>query len=333
MFILTIKCKYAKLNDRILNMADVATLENQEIKVRIPYHDPPKDLFDPADQLKSIAGDDGNKRYIYSYVSDHGGEARVHKGWDTRLGIPVAIKFKIDPEPKLLIKEAEIISKIDHPNIIKVLDLVPTKEENVWAYIMRYVDQPTLIDLIKKDNNKPNLTLASKVANGIGSAIDYMHKLDITHGDIKPENIFIRKNMDPILADFGGSSSKEFPQDERISVSQGYTAPEIIGKNEIPSIESDTYSLGVVLFKTITGHKPYESRGQNSADNSVMMAFRALTDNYRSEFLDNLPGPVSQKLKDFFSKALNNNKEERFKNGAELAKAFDQAIRYANVVI
>lgn len=160
------------------------------------------------------------------------------------------------------IKEARNISKLNHPNIIKVLDVF---EENGTAYyVMEYIEGGSLSDLI---NKKGSLSEAETLnyTRQIASALQYIHANNMNHLDVKPGNVLLRKNGDVVLIDFGMSKNYdkmgEATTSSPIGVSIGYAPIEQsrVGGLGMFSPATDIYSLGATMFKMITGQTPPEA--------------------------------------------------------------------------
>jgi len=164
-----------------------------------------------------------------------------------------------------LVKEAIILSKLNHPNIIRVIEIF---EENNTAYmVMEFVEGNSLLDKLNEQGTIP-VCQSIDYTSQIGVALSYVHTQNILHLDVKPSNILIRKKDDrALLIDFG-VSKRYSPEHKETSMtpvgrSKGYAPPEqYIDKGTAlfaPSL--DVYSLGATLYHCITGvipPEPYE---------------------------------------------------------------------------
>ena len=157
-------------------------------------------------------------------------------------------------------KEAKNIAKLDHPNIIKIHDSF--EENNTAYYVMDYIEGENLSENLKKNGPLPTRTAISYI-NKIGDALAYIHSHNMTHFDVKPANIIIRKkDSNPILIDFG--FSKQFNNNSEATstllqgVSQGFSAIEMYSPGAIESFspQTDIYSLGATLLFLLTGKIP-----------------------------------------------------------------------------
>ena len=206
------------------------------------------------------------------------------------------------------IKEAKNISKLNHPHIIKVLDVF---EENGTAYyVMEYIGGGSLSDLIEK---KGTLTEEEtlKYTRQIASALQYIHSLNMNHLDVKPGNVLLRQNGDVVLIDFGMSKNYDVAGDQTtsspIGVSVGYAPIEQsrVGGLGTFSPATDIYSLGATMFKMLMGQTPPEAT--------------AVFD----EGLPDLPAEVSDTTKKVIEKAMQPRRKERYQTIEEFLTALN----------
>ena len=156
------------------------------------------------------------------------------------------------------IEEAQILARLDHPNIVRVTDIF---EENNSAYIvMPFIKGQTLQQLVEQEKRLDYETVVNYIAQ-LSEAIDYIHKRDILHRDIKPDNIIITSEKKAILIDFG--SAREFIHDktqQHTSIyTQGYAPLEQYSANSKKGSYSDIYSLGATFYFALTGQKPMDA--------------------------------------------------------------------------
>ena len=160
-------------------------------------------------------------------------------------------------------KEAAILLKLEHPNIVNVSEVF---EENNTAYmIMEYVDGKNLKDLIGKENQY-QLEDALKIIKQVGNALHYIHSHNIIHLDIKPANILIDEAGNAKLIDFGIAKqySDANPETQAATVatfSKGYSPIEqyAVNRKEKYGPHTDVYALGATCYHCLTGEVPIES--------------------------------------------------------------------------
>ena len=159
-------------------------------------------------------------------------------------------------------REAQNLSKLSHPNIVKVLESF--EANNTVYYAMEYIDGGSLNDMIERRNGLPEAEALDYVRQ-IGGALSYMHAHKMLHLDLKPANIMLRNGIG-ILIDFG--LSKQY-DDNGIPESSttigggtpGYAPIEQMRYKEgkdLP-VTMDVYALGATLFKMLTGKRPPEA--------------------------------------------------------------------------
>ena len=160
-------------------------------------------------------------------------------------------------------KEAENLSKLDHPNIVKVLDVFD--ENNTTYYVMQYIDGKTLDDYISQHNGiKDNKAIS--IIKEIGTAVQYMHSNKMLHLDLKPKNVMMDKEEKIYLIDFGLSKQYDSKGEPESSTkvgagTPGYAPIEQANYREGKGfpVTMDVYALGGTMFKMLTGIRPPEA--------------------------------------------------------------------------
>jgi serine/threonine protein kinase/Tol biopolymer transport system component len=158
--------------------------------------------------------------------------------------------------------ERQILANLDHPNIARLLDGGAT-DEGVPYFVMELVEgQP--IDKYC-DSHKLGIPARLKIFLQVCSALQYAHQHQIIHRDIKPSNILVTAEGVPKLLDFGiakildstvRAGEARTTQTSFRAFTPEYASPEQI-KAEPIGTASDVYSLGVLLYELLTGHRPY----------------------------------------------------------------------------
>src|SRR5262245_56119126 len=196
----------------------------------------------------------------------------VYLAEDTKLGRRVAIKF-IPPQStadeqakKRLIREARAAAQLDHPNICSVYEV--SEEDGHSFIVMQYVEGETLARRISRQPLEPQaaLDLAIQVVDALGEA----HSHGIVHRDIKPQNIMLTSRGQAKVMDFGlarvmrqKSSIETEAATESLISEPGmvlgtvpYMSPEQV-RGEALDARSDIFSLGCVLYESLTGRGPF----------------------------------------------------------------------------
>ena len=163
-------------------------------------------------------------------------------------------------------KEIEIQSKIDHPNIVKLLYV---KETDIsYDLIMEYAPGGNLFHFIRK-NKGLDETKSFSLFIQIVNAIYFLHENDLIHRDIKPENILIFENNVVKLCDFGWCVKLNGQQRETFCGTTEYMSPELVNRSGYGK-EIDIWSLGVLLYEMIHGYSPFRPNKPNFNEKDVM---------------------------------------------------------------
>ena len=168
-----------------------------------------------------------------------------------------------DKYKKKFAREAENLSKLHHPNIVKVLEYFETN--NTVYYAMEYVEGGNLDAYIAQHNGLPEAECV-KYAQQIGSALSYMHAHKMLHLDLKPGNVMLRPNKDAVLIDFGLSKQYDDNGNPETSTTigggtPGYAPIEQSDYHEGKSfpVTMDVYALGATMYKMLTGVRAPEA--------------------------------------------------------------------------
>src|SRR5579884_417040 len=152
--------------------------------------------------------------------------------------------------------EAEKVGQFDHPNILPFLEY--GEGENLLYVVTPFITTGTLEELLRKVGGHFSAMQALPILQQLCSALQYAHDHDVIHGNLKPSNVFVTSDGRMLLADFGIVRSYDDSQQSLTRVGWGsaeYAAPEqSLG---VLRRSSDIYSLGVLLFRILTGHPPF----------------------------------------------------------------------------
>lgn len=152
--------------------------------------------------------------------------------------------------------EAEKIGQFEHPNILPFLEI--GEGEGLLYSVAPLVTTGTLEELLKRVGGKLTAMQALQIMQQLCSAVQYAHERDVIHGNIKPTNIFVAADSRVLLSDFGIVRGYDDSQQSLTRIGWGsaeFAAPEqslgVLRK------ASDIYSLGVLLFRILTGEPPF----------------------------------------------------------------------------
>jgi len=162
--------------------------------------------------------------------------------------------------------ERQILASLDHPNIARLLD-GGTTEDGVPYLVMELV-QGKPID-VYCDEHVLNITARLKLFAQVCSAVQYAHQRLVIHRDIKPTNILVNGEGVPKLLDFGIAKILDPAMSAEITLgapmTPEYASPEQI-QGETITTSTDVYSLGVVLYRLLTGRSPYSANTRTPHD-------------------------------------------------------------------
>ena len=158
------------------------------------------------------------------------------------------------------IKEARTISKLEHPNIIKILDIF--MENGTAYYVMDFIEGESLEEIVKRRGALPEHEAVSYIKQ-VANALAYLHQHKINHLDVKPANIMVRKEDNKaILIDFGVSKQYDDQGEQTsttpVGISYGYAPLEQYQPGGVCEFSplTDVYSLGATLHRLVTGNVP-----------------------------------------------------------------------------
>lgn len=289
---------------------------------------------------------------------DQGGIGRVNLAYDENIGRRVALKELRDEYTKTdssqseitntFIHEAKITGKLEHPGIIPVYELGQRSDGQPY-YVMRYVKGETLEQSLKKCLDSESQTAFARrlklldMLIAVCDTLAYAHSKGVIHRDLKPANIISGGFGETIVLDWGLAQAVEDSDntyfyrevlthqrhtfsDQSTSEVMGtpaYMAPEQF--NGFASKASDVYSLGVILFRLLTGTLPY----------------RGALDDIQSQIASSHPSPSARSVNPvappeliaICDKAMRKNPADRFADAGELSmqlKAFREG-RIVNI--
>jgi len=191
-----------------------------------------------------------------------GGMAAVFRARELALNRRVAIKVMA---PGLLLgdgmvdrfrQEAITIANLQHANIVGVHSVRTLGE--LHLFVMQYVPGRSL-DRVIRDRGPLSLAATGAVLYHVGSALDYAHRRGVVHRDVKPGNILLDADGDPIVTDFGIAKIAEAPGYTLVGTVLGtptYMSPEQCMAMDVGP-PSDQYALGVVAYQLLAGHAPF----------------------------------------------------------------------------
>lgn len=255
------------------------------------------------------------KRYTIKEKTGEGGMADVYLAYDNVLNRECAIKIMklelaSDPVARIRFRrEADAAATLQHPNIVTIYDV--GESNNRPFIVMEFVRGLTLKSLIQQRGaieKKEAIFIATQICEGLKVA----HDAGVIHRDVKPHNILIKADSTAKITDFGIASVQgaiQLTQHDSVMGSVHYLAPEC-SRGEPASIQSDIYSLGIVLYEMLTGDLPYKG------DAAVQVAMKHMQEEIPS--IRSLNNSIEQSIENIIIKATSKNKLTRYQNAQEM---------------
>lgn len=254
-----------------------------------------------------------------------GGMAAVYRAYHARLDRDVALKvihpaYQTDKDFLTRFeREAQIVAKLEHPNIISVYDFA---DHNGQPYlVMRYVEGDTLKDVMSE--RAPTLSEVTRIVDTVAAALDYAHAQGVLHRDIKPSNVMMDSNGTPYLTDFGLA---RIVQSGESSLSAGmmvgtpfYISPEQASGSHELTERSDVYALGIMLYEMVVGQRPFDGGSPYATIHKQIYEAPPLP----SELNPEIPTEVEMVI----LQALEKDPMNRYASAGELAAAFRDAVQ------
>ena len=265
-------------------------------------------------------------RYQIEALIGRGGMAAVYRAFDPALQRNVALKvlypqFLADPSLiERFRREAITAASLDHPYIAPIYDVGDA--DGLVYLAMKLLPGPSLAELLQREGRMPLSSAAVLVAE-VAAALDEAHAHGIVHRDIKPGNVLFDARGRAMLTDFGIAKSLESSSLTETSVIVGtpdYIAPEQIDPRLAPGGQidgrADIYALGAMLYRAITGRRPFEGSAQN-----VLLSHLQQEPPSPSTIVPGIPPGVDAVI----GQALRKHPEDRYFTAGEFARDFAAA--------
>lgn len=200
-------------------------------------------------------------RYEVQREIGEGAMGRVYRCFDPMMKRIVAVKTvkkefltreTRDEYLRRFRREAQAAGRLAHPSIVSVFDVGED------YFVMEYLEGSTL-QVILHDRGQIPADEAIRTLSPLADALDYAHRSGVVHRDIKPGNVFVQADGRPKLMDFGVAhlESSAMTAQGHFFGSPSYMAPEQVSGGQVAA-GADLFSLGVVAYEMITGHRPFE---------------------------------------------------------------------------
>ncbi|GAA4913296.1 serine/threonine-protein kinase [Stackebrandtia albiflava] len=267
-------------------------------------------------------------RYEIGGVLGYGGMAEVHRGRDLRLGRDVAIKMlrtDLARDETFLTRfrrEAQNAASLNHPSIVAVYDTGEDSGNGSVPYIvMEYVEGRTLKEvLIAEGRLAPRR--ACEIVADVCAALDFSHRHQIIHRDVKPGNVMLATNGQVKVMDFGiaramAAGQATMTQTSAVIGTAQYLSPEQ-ARGETVDRRSDVYATGCLLYELLCGDPPF------TGDNPVSVAYQHVREAPKTPSSVNPDVPPS--VDAIVLKALAKNAANRYQTAGEMREDLERAI-------
>src|SRR5262245_3178939 len=283
----------------------------------------------PADVLSRLQASLGD-RYRVERELGRGGMATVFLAHDLRHDRPVALKVFHpqlgDALGERFLREIRVAARLGHPHILTVHD--SGDADGLLWYTMPVVDGESLRQRLTREGPLP-LEDAVRIGRSVAEALDFAHTHGVVHRDIKPENILLFRG-EPMVADFGIALAVNAAGQERLTQTgfslgtPAYMSPEqTLGGGPVDG-RSDIYSLGCVVYETLSGEPPFTGPSPQA-----VVAKRLTTAPVPISALRDVP----QGLERAVQKALARNPADRYATAGDFARALADAASPASATI
>jgi len=219
-------------------------------------------------EVRAPVGAVVEQRYRIEARIAQGTIGTVYRAIDVTLGRPVAIKvFRPRPDSERgrrpSLQEANILSLLDHPNIVRLLDRGHTGEGTPFT-VMQYLDGKPLASRTKAPMPPER---AARIIGDILRGLAHMHSKRVIHRDLRPANLFLVREDGRELVkilDFGAAKRLELERDSGpvtlsglMSGTPAYMAPEQVISADVDE-RTDLYSVGIIFYELLTGSQPWD---------------------------------------------------------------------------
>jgi serine/threonine protein kinase len=259
----------------------------------------------------------GNYRLLH--LLGQGASAQVYLGEHSYLQTYAAIKLlrtksKLSAaEKREFMREAQLLAKLHHPHIVRVLDFAFT-DEDIPFLVMEYAAHGSLRQRHPR-GTRLRLSAVSAYLEQLVEPLTYIHRIGVTHGDIKPENMLLDAHNQLLLGDFG-IATLALQTMQFVGGTPAYMAPEQIQRR--PCAASDQYGLATVIYEWLSGQTPFQGKTpEEIMDLQVYAAAPPLR-----QLVPHIPAEVEEVV----MRGLAKDPAQRFSSIEAFADAFEQAL-------
>jgi serine/threonine-protein kinase len=298
-----------------------------------PNEHPPNPALVPVDKRRF-------GRYSLLYRFGAGGMANIYlarllgaQGFEKLIALKVIHdRLAFDPQfVKMFIDEARLASRINHPNVAHTFEF--GRVDDTYFIAMEYVEGESLSAILKQ--RKPGATVSARIIADAAAGLHAAHEtrgadgklLEVVHRDVSPHNIMVSYSGSVKLVDFGVARARgklHTTQQGSLKGKFSYMAPELIEHAPVDR-RTDIFSLGIVLYETITRRRLFKGETEAETLNKVLN----LTIPPPSEYADDCP-PA---LEAIVMRALERRQADRFPTALEMQQALERFLMESGKVV
>lgn len=276
-----------------------------------------------------------NDTFVIQRMFDQGGLKWVHLAQQAAVGRVVALKTSKSPDATVMIQEGQLLAKLEHPNIPRVLALGSTESEVPPVLVESFIAGENWADRLQKERaaaeSHPSERRAAyrlarlreniEILKTVGLPLQYAHETwSVIHGDVKPKNVMLGRFGEVSLLDWGLAvqvgvkPNPELPIPHASQINQfrgtpSYVSPELAGvRSELISPRTDVFLMGAVLFELLTGRPPYHAESPQARLQQFLAAREASLPELRST----PEHPIPEDLAAIAKKAMALNPGDRY---------------------
>jgi len=261
-----------------------------------------------------------------------GGSAFVYLGVSTttqtlKRAIKVIRKERTDTFTHRFIEEARLLSRLDHPNIVRFFHA--SEDQGYLVMVLELLEGQTLRVYIqgwREAGQLPPVDTVLEILVQASDGVAYAHAFEkgVVHRDIKPENLFVMRDHKTKVLDFGIARALDDAQREA-STTTGFSRPGTsrylppeLWDGKRPTFQSDVYLLGITLFEALTGRHPFEQPGEPWDTDAALMKAHLLTP---IPSLRSLRADLPEALEKVIARATAKDPPARYPSATEFGRA------------
>ena len=254
----------------LANAPESDTLDPQSALEHLELATPVLRRAVPAGTIEPAPGVVLRGRYVLEEPLASGGTAIVYRARDLRRdasahgGGEIALKL-LRPDKRSrpqavesLRREFQYAQTLSHPNIARVFDL--DCDSGLWFLTLELLDGESLASLLKRQAEPVAPRRALDILRACGEALAFAHDRGVVHGDFKPGNVFITRNGQVRVLDFGAAAASWSTSEARTpAATPPYASPQVL-EGQRPERRDDVFSFGCVAYELLNGRHPFGRR-------------------------------------------------------------------------